>query len=158
MGVIERELAKSQALWAAKMLHGYLECDDVIQAGIRNTLATINDPATDEDDRVMALHTLAEALFPERHDGLLGRDLAELDDELATVESDLQQEETHFAERLAALMHERGLSQADLARRMGIGQPAISNMLNRRARPQQATVNRFAEALGVEPSELWRTV
>lgn len=162
MSAIESELAKQQALLAAKLLHSYLECGDVIQAGIRKMLDVIDDPATDEDDRVMALHSLAEALFPNFHDGKLGIDLVESEAMGASVSEEakhaietMDREEATFAERLATVMQEKGLSQESLARMVGVGQPAISNMLNRRARPQRATVKRFAGALGVPPSQLW---
>jgi transcriptional regulator with XRE-family HTH domain len=52
-------------------------------------------------------------------------------------------------------MEAQGLSQAELAAKVGIGQPAVSMMLNRACRPQRKTVLRFAEALGVRPEELW---
>ncbi len=162
MSVIENELNKNQALLAAKLLHSYLECSDKIQVGIRKMLAIINDPETDEDDRVMTLHTLADALFPNFHDGKLGMDLAEsevlgasVSEETRHVLEEMDREELIFAERLSAAMKDKGLSQEALAKMVGVGQPAISNMLNRHARPQRATVKRFAEALAIEPSQLW---
>jgi transcriptional regulator with XRE-family HTH domain len=60
-----------------------------------------------------------------------------------------------FAERLRALMQARGISQQDLAERIGCSQPAISQMLGRNRRPQKATILRLAEALRVSPRELW---
>ena len=58
-------------------------------------------------------------------------------------------------ERLRTAMHQRGVTQEQLADKIGIGQPAVSMMLQRHCRPQQRTVRRLAEALGVAPEELW---
>jgi transcriptional regulator with XRE-family HTH domain len=68
---------------------------------------------------------------------------------------EMDREEETFAARLRARMDERGFTQESLALKLGIGQPAISNMLNRQCRPQRRTVLRLAEALGVPAAELW---
>jgi len=47
------------------------------------------------------------------------------------------------------------MTQEALAAKLGVGQPAISNMLNRQCRPQRRTVLRLAQALGISPEELW---
>jgi transcriptional regulator with XRE-family HTH domain len=52
-------------------------------------------------------------------------------------------------------MESNGLTQAELAAKVGVGQPAISMMLNRSCRPQKKTVRRIATALGVTVEELW---
>jgi transcriptional regulator with XRE-family HTH domain len=52
-------------------------------------------------------------------------------------------------------MEERGVTQTELAERIGVGQPAISNMLCRQCRPQKRTVEKIAAALEVAPEELW---
>jgi transcriptional regulator with XRE-family HTH domain len=49
------------------------------------------------------------------------------------------------------------MTQAQLADKLGLGQPAISMMLQRNCRPQKRTVVRLADALGVAPEELWPT-
>lgn len=71
------------------------------------------------------------------------------------VVASLDEEEAAFAARVRKLMHEKGMTQADLAEATGVTQPAIANILNRNCRPQQRTIARFAEALEVDPSELW---
>ena len=47
------------------------------------------------------------------------------------------------------------MTQEQLAAKIGVGQPAISNMLNRQCRPQRRTVKRLATALDVSPEDLW---
>ena len=162
MTTLEHDILKLQLLQAAKFLRAYLECSDEIQAGVRELLDVLNDPETDEDDREATLFTLADALFPNADEGRLGMDLeqseqrgAGISDEMRHALEELDREEETFAERLRAVMEQRGLNQEALAEKVGIGQPAISNMLNRQCRPQRRTVLRFAEALDVSPEELW---
>jgi lambda repressor-like predicted transcriptional regulator len=159
------DIQKLQLLQAAKFLHAYIECSDSIQAEIRELLEVVEDPDTDEDDREMTLFTLADALFPNPHEGELGMDLeqsekmgADYSEEMRQAVEEMDREEAAFAERLRAIMEHRGVTQQTLAERLGIGQSAISNMLNRQCRPQRRTVARFAKALDVSPSELWPEV
>jgi lambda repressor-like predicted transcriptional regulator len=166
MSVLDEELKKSEvrasALQGAKFLHAYLECSDEIQAGIRSMLKILVDSDADPDDVEMTLHTLADTLFPNPHNGQLGMDLAESEQmgavyspEMKEAIDNMDREEAMFADRLEAIMKERKLSQEGLAKLVGVGQPAISNMLNRQCRPQRATIKRFADALGVAPDALW---
>lgn len=154
--------SKQDLLYSAKVLHAFAECSDEIQAGILEVLEVLIDPETDPDDRQLAIATLADALFPNPHEGLLGLDLCESEQMGASVSEEtrqaldeMDQEEAIFADRLSSLMKSRGISQVKLAEMSGVGQPAISNMLKRQCRPQRRTVQRFADALGVPPEALW---
>jgi len=162
MSLVDDELAQLEILRAAKLIGAYLECSDAVQAGIRDMIAILNDPGTDKDDREMAIATLADALLPGLDKGQLGVDLEQSERDEAAEDPQLGQmlrrmdaEEAAFAERLRSLMAQRHITQEQLAARIGVGQPAISNMLNRQCRPQRRTVLRLAEALEVEPAELW---
>jgi len=164
MPVIDRDAEKMEALLGAKFLRAFMECSDSIQEIVTDMLRVINDPDSDVDDRDMALFTLADALFPNPHDGKLGMDLAESEqmgashsDEMRQAIEGMDAEEATFAERLHDIMARRGVTQEILADKVGVGQPAISNMLNRECRPQLRTVVRLAEALDVRPDELWPT-
>ena len=53
-------------------------------------------------------------------------------------------EEAAFAMRLRELMDAKGLTQAQLAERVGIGQPAISMMLASRQPPPMVPTARFS--------------
>ena len=125
-------------------------------------LQILDDPNTDEDDRDMTLFTLADALFPDASERKLRMDLEELEavgagypeDARATSE-EMDREEETFAGRLRDAMNRKGITQEQLALKIGVGQPAISNMLNRQCRPQRRTVARLADALDVAPSDLW---
>jgi len=158
----KKEIETLELLMGAKFLRAYLECSDKIQSGIREMLDVLNDPETDEDEREMTLFTLADALFPNPHNGKLGMDLEESErmgagysQEARHAIDEMDREEESFAERLQDAMNKQGLTQAELAEKVGIQQPAISNMLLRQCRPQRRTVARFAEALGLLPDDLW---
>jgi lambda repressor-like predicted transcriptional regulator len=98
---------------------------------------------------------LAEILFPGGDDtSSVEMDLGPLK-ESNSVLDEMDRQEQSFANNLRKLLEERGVTQAELAEKLGIGQPAISMMLQRQCRPQKRTVARIAEALGVEPSALW---
>ena len=95
---------------------------------------------------------------------LFGLDLAQAEKSGATADPDavsviaeMDREEATFAARLQSLLTTKGVTQAELAAKVGVGQPAISMMLNRVCRPQRKTVEKIATALGVAPEELWPT-
>jgi hypothetical protein len=145
----------------AHWLQAYLECEPDIQDVIRRMAAIIDDPDADEDDRALATATLSEALFPahSRDDGLLGVDLEQEEhrwaSEDAATRAALDAEEEAFAGRVQSILRARNWTQEQLAAALDIGQPAISMLLSRKARPQRRTVERLARALGVAPEDLW---
>ncbi|MEX0727918.1 MAG: helix-turn-helix transcriptional regulator [Planctomycetaceae bacterium] len=67
----------------------------------------------------------------------------------------LDMQESVFWHKVDEILKGKAITQTQLASRMGLTQPAVSQMLNRRCRPQRATIIKFAEALGVKPLELW---
>jgi len=71
------------------------------------------------------------------------------------IRKEIRSEQEEFAARLRTLMKEKGINQEGLSKAAGIGQSAVSNILTRCCRPQRRTVKKFAEALGVSPSQLW---
>jgi len=70
------------------------------------------------------------------------------------VEAKLNKESELFAKNLEAHMTRLNMSQDELARIIGISQPAIANLLNRRRRPQRRTIKRIAEALKMKEIDL----
>jgi lambda repressor-like predicted transcriptional regulator len=148
-------LADSVRMFAT-ILSAYKECGGEIRAVVDEMVAIIGSSESSEEERDLATETVVEALFPaltaeirEQNAGFL------TSPEGRKIRSELASEEETFASRLAAKMRERGLKQEDLADKTGVGQSAISMMLNRQCRPQRRTVERMAEALGVRPEELW---
>jgi predicted XRE-type DNA-binding protein len=106
---------------------------------------------------------IAEILFPNTDAmGAIGLDLAEAESIAATVDRDagsllshMDHQEATFAERLRGVMDRTGVTQSELAARIGVGQPAVSMMLNRTCRPQRKTIDKIAVALGVSATALW---
>ena len=137
------------------------KCDDELRAEAIDLFKQLESGELDADQRTATL--LAEILFPNADEkGLPGLDLAGAEAispsqnlETREVLSRMDEEEANFANRLRQLMEAKGLTQAQLADAVGIGQPAVSMILNRSCRPQRKTVLRFAEALGVSPEHLW---
>jgi lambda repressor-like predicted transcriptional regulator len=134
----------------------YDECDPEIREAIDEMCAICANPEAGHDQKRRAMHTIMEALFPslavdhmEAIDGVRS-----LPESLA-YERELDAQEETFSERLRTAMQKKGWTQERLAERTGVGQPAISNMLNRQSRPQTRTVLRIAEALEVPPEDLW---
>lgn len=139
-------------------LHAFSACDDDTKQIVRDMAEIIASAETDKDDKYFALNTAREALFPRP----LAVDLAECaehdrgdEGQAREVMAEFQNEQHVFSERLSVLMAERGLTQRELADRIGVGQPAISLMLSRECRPQRRTIERLAKALDVEPEDLW---
>jgi lambda repressor-like predicted transcriptional regulator len=159
----EKLFATAALQAAAPIVQALQECDEELRAEALTLFAQLNEGGLDEGQRVATLALLAEILFPNADQrGLSGLDLVESEasvkehaPEPTTVGEEMDREEATFAERLRALMEEKGLTQEKLAEKLGVGQPAISMMLARECRPQKKTVHRLAEALGVAPEALW---
>jgi len=147
--------------YAAVHYGAYLEASDVVRKVIDDMAAIYADDQADADDRESALDTLTDALFPYMPKGELGLDVEDMKiiacdgSHVPSVVDQLADEEANFAACVATLMESKGMNQAQLAEAVGLGQPAVSMMLNRACRPQKRTIQKFAAALGVKPSDLW---
>ena len=155
---------KASALQAASpIILALEECDPELRAEAIALFKQLSSGELDEGERYSTLALLAEILFPNAdHRGIPGLDLQEAESiakeispEAADVLAKMDQEEETFADRLRAFMESKGITQEKLAEKVGIGQPAISMMLQRKCRPQKKTIQRMAQALGMTPEELW---
>ena len=152
-----------QILAVRNFLEAFAACKPRVRQLILRLLKSMNDADMDDFDRQTATETITDALFPRPNgDGSLDIDLQEAEDadrnkhdEAGRIITELDAEEELFRDRLTRIMGERGITQADLAVKMGVGQPAVSMLLNRKTRPQQRTIARLASALGVLPNDLW---
>lgn len=139
------------------------ECDDELRGVAFDLFEQLASGELDKEQEHSTLALLAEILFPNAdHNGIPGLDLVEAEGSARSQDPDagpvldaMNRQEATFAERLAALMNQKGLTQAELAEKVGVGQPAISMMLNRSCRPQKKTVRKIADALSVSPDDLW---
>ncbi len=143
----------------SEVFRAYLECSDEVQEAIRDMVEITHDPEATPDEIEAAFVTIAEALFPSHHNGHLGVDLEDCEkDAPSDVREAIDQanaEEAAFAELVAQTLETKGMTQADLAKAIDVGQPAISMMLSRKCRPQRQTVEKIAKALEVSPAEIW---
>lgn len=153
-----REAAKE---FANVFARAYLESSDEVRKVIDVMARICSDESVDPDTKDSALDTLTEALFPQMQDEGMGVDL----DAVKTlpmdgpdpnrVEEEMIRQEATFAMRLADVMQKKEINQVQLAEAVGVGQPAIANMLARQCRPQRRTIEKLAKALGITPAELW---
>lgn len=148
---------------AAPVVRALMECDEELRTEALELFGQLAEGDLDDGQRHATLALLAEILFPNsEHTGAPGLDLEEaetiaqeVNPEAPAVISRMNNEEAAFASRLREAMEAGGFTQAALAEKVGVGQPAISMMLNRACRPQRRTVARLAEALGVSAEGLW---
>lgn len=66
----------------------------------------------------------------------------------------IEEEALIVGDRVREIRHERGLTQAELSEKTGIGCPALSKIETGKARPHRVTITALALALGVEPESL----
>lgn len=113
------------------------------------------DDRASESERLRELRTISDMLFavPEDPEAGLADGDAEGEEPPPRVSTDSM--EDVFIGRVRNLMERKRISQTDLAGRIGCTQPAISQMLNRRCRPQRQTILKIADALGVDARDLW---
>jgi lambda repressor-like predicted transcriptional regulator len=146
---------------AVQILPAYLEKSPSVQAVIRDLLNIARNDRLPPEERKWAEAAVHDALFryqacePDKLGALASREERHQLSGLAEEHQRMEEEERAFAANLARLLGQRNLSQAELARRVGVGPSAISMMLSRRCRPQQRTVEKIARALEVDVGELW---
>jgi lambda repressor-like predicted transcriptional regulator len=148
----------NDALSIREDLQAFFRLDARRKQEVQEQVACLKDPQSSQAERDCAKRMLATALRSTggkyRAGPVMSREerFSAAHDELR---AQLEKTEVAFAATLARLMAERQLTQAQLAERTGVGQSAISMLLNRRCRPQQRTLGKLAEALGVPVEELW---
>jgi lambda repressor-like predicted transcriptional regulator len=151
------ELAKASSFQSATpIVLALMECDAVLRDQAIELFQQLASGQLDESERFATINLIAEILFPETDsDGLSGIDAEGPDEDGFQVKDHRIDQSTAFAIHIQQLMNLRGITQAVLAEKVGIGQPSISMMLQRNSRPQRKTILKFAEALGVKPDQLW---
>jgi transcriptional regulator with XRE-family HTH domain len=116
------------------LLNRVVEDGDEVQKVVASRLSVLRDARATESEKAQALSHVTDVLF--------------------TATSPVSQQH-QFALRLRELMSAKQVSQLELAERVGCSQPAISQMMNRACRPQRKTILKLAEALHVQPRDLW---
>lgn len=133
-----------------------------VRETVLRMLTVIEDPDSTAQETQRACSTIRDAIELQDAPDHYGSDLAECelnaavsDPSIDRLAVELDSQEAAFADKLRHLMKARALTQAELAARIGCTQPAISQMLKRRCRPQKQTILNLADALDVNPVDLW---
>jgi DNA-binding XRE family transcriptional regulator len=142
----------------SRVLAAFLKLGKTEQEAVSAKVKTAVDPTVSDEQRRRAegaiLAALQRAGGPEPGTRSLSQ-ADRLSAEQRSLRARMDQEEAQFAERLSRLLAERQMTQAELARRIGVGQSAVSMLLSRKCRPQPRTLGKMAEALGVAVEDLW---
>jgi lambda repressor-like predicted transcriptional regulator len=134
----------------------YDQCDDNIKKVIDEMLEVFSSEDATGDEKESACITIVEALFPALAVDMLEQcELVRKSEGTRLRAMEMAEEERIFADRVQSRMAALEMTQGTLAEKIGIGQPAVSNMLNRKCRPQKRTVQKIAAALEIDPEELW---
>lgn len=147
----------------APLVLALAECDAELRDEALKLFKHLYKGNLDAEDRFATIALISEILFPNSNtDGFAGLDLEQAEEiargekpEVNQILDQKNDQEAAFAVRLRDVMVSKNVTQEQLAERIGVGQPAISMMLQRNCRPQKRTVVRIAEALGISPDDLW---
>lgn len=140
-----------------------MECSDSLRVDSKRLMAIMDAPSASPDDKGRAWHTLLDQfrLLPDT-EGRYGMDLGSSESDaaerfpaLAREVEKMDSQEAQFAEYLRQIMKDKHITQTQLAERINCSQPAISQMLNRKCRPQRTTLDKLAVALQVDVRKLW---
>lgn len=139
------------------------ECGERLRTDAERLMTIVDDPNSHPGERGRAWNTLLDQfhLLPD-DEGRYGMDLARSETDaaqrfplLASEVEQMDSQEALFADRLRQIMKDKNITQQQLAERVECSQPAISQMLNRKCRPQRKTLDKIASALRVDVLELW---
>lgn len=139
------------------------ECSEQLRTDAERLMTIVDDPNSLPGENGRAWNTLLDQfhLLPD-DEGRYGMDLARSEAGaagryplLASEVERMDSQETLFADRLRQIMKDKNITQYELAERIECSQPAISQMLNRKCRPQRKTLDKIALALSVDVRELW---
>ena len=145
----------------AQIQMAYTECDDAVKAIVDQLLRIVVKEDISVEERARAVVTIVDALFPGRMEDVADRirtHFSMQSSEAREARIEMEDEEQLFTDRVAQCMKKANVTQAVLAKKVGIGQPAVSMLLNRKCRPQKRTVRKIAKALGVQADYLWPNI
>lgn len=125
-------------------------------------LRILEDPNSTREEVLRACSTIRDAFSVAESRELYGTVIAEgrASNTARSAMADrdearLDTQESAFWERVLQLMRSKSITQMKLAERICSTQPAVSQMLKRRCRPQRSTIMNLAAAFDVPPRQLW---
>jgi DNA-binding XRE family transcriptional regulator len=141
----------------ATLLPRYLGCSKQMQSLVADLVEAFRDSGIGDEERERVLRALWVTLWQGEATASGGQKPGVshpiMPDE-SLSRKQLEQEEQALVANLQRLMEERRLTQAQLAERAGLSEPAISMLLARKYRPQRRTMRLLAQVLGVSEKEL----
>ena len=149
------ETLHREAKLIASVASAIVECDEETQEDILELAKILSNETATVDEKDQAGVTLKHLLWPHGAVNLADTEFFEHSSDAKRLASELQSEEESFSKNLARIMKAKHLTQTELASKIGVGQPAIANMLARECRPQYRTIAKLAQALEVKPEDLW---
>ncbi len=163
MRILMRWLSSVPRETRQRLLGALAECSDEVQKVVFQMVSVVENPNATPLERHRALATIADVLFSNPDDGNEFTQNSAASEAVVAAEyaspgrevQNMYCQEAAFADRLRELMTVKCVTQQELSDRVGCSQPAISQMLNRKRRPQKKTILKLAEALQVQPHELW---
>jgi transcriptional regulator with XRE-family HTH domain len=145
-----------------QLLVAITESSAQVQGKLLAQIEVLENPRADDSEKQRAYGTIRNALGLQACQDLLELDIDQCElrsvvkeSGAAYMASGSKSQQSVFYEKLEILLNSKRLTQSELAARLGMSQPAISQMLTRKCRPQRATILRIAAALEVDPQELW---
>lgn len=140
----------------ARLISAFAECSAEIQSHVLEMAGILNDESSTEDEKSLAFDAIAEALWlgtsadiAQRHANVLRQP------DGVVAREELREEQRSFGARVRAAMQVAGMTEEDLARRIGATPQTVGNILSGLSRPQLRTIERIAEVFGVAPDALW---
>ncbi len=85
------EIDKQSDKIGVNFLRAYLECSEEIKSMVKELVQVLDSEETDDDEKAMTMHTIADCLFPNPHNGLHGMDLHESETQTAEANEELAQ-------------------------------------------------------------------
>lgn len=123
-----------------EMLNDFLDCDD---AELRSELA------------ISIIKLLAPSGYFDAEHSVGLDEWLDADSATRQAAEELRESKRRFAEKLTLLLAEKKWTQEQLADRLGVTQPTISQMTSGRHKPQPKTLQKLAEVFDVAIHELW---
>lgn len=68
----------------------------------------------------------------------------------------MQHEQIKLGKNLKRIRTEKGISQGDIARTLGVGRSFITNIENGKTNPTLATIAKLAKAIGISVGDLMK--
>ena len=129
--------------------------DRAVLKGMLCEFLDADDPEERREVFISIVEHVAPARYFEVYDSVTLDEWLVGDPKANAAVGRLTEQKRKFAEAVAGIMAEQGLTQTQLAERLEVTQPTIAAMLKGQHKPQPRTLKKLADALGVSIDRLW---